>query len=128
MEPRKTPKIVVIFFSLFLFLTGCSVNAEQGSLSVENGNLPVSSVQSAPQSSVRNNTQSQISYPIVDTGQVECYHEGVSVDCQTDEEVFFGQDAQYHGSAPSYTDNGDGTIIDNVTGLTWRRSRPEDEL
>jgi hypothetical protein len=32
------------------------------------------------------------------------------------------QDAQYNGNAPGYTDNGDGTISDNVNGLMWQKS------
>lgn len=32
-----------------------------------------------------------------------------------------GQDAFYSINLPSYTDNGDGTIDDNVTGLSWQK-------
>ena len=28
----------------------------------------------------------------------------------------------YKGHQPSYTDNGDGTVTDNVTGLMWQQS------
>ncbi|MBT8394391.1 MAG: DUF1566 domain-containing protein [Bacteroidia bacterium] len=35
---------------------------------------------------------------------------------------FYGQDAQYSGNQPSYKDNGDGTLVDNVTGLMWQQS------
>ena len=34
----------------------------------------------------------------------------------------FGQNGHYPGQQPSYTDNGDGTITDNVTGLMWQKS------
>lgn len=33
----------------------------------------------------------------------------------------FGEDADYVINPPSFTDNGDGTIKDNVTGLTWQK-------
>lgn len=33
----------------------------------------------------------------------------------------FGQDADYTINPPSYTDNGDGTITDNVTTLVWQK-------
>ncbi len=33
----------------------------------------------------------------------------------------FGEDSDYAITTPSYTDNGDGTITDNVTGLTWQK-------
>jgi hypothetical protein len=32
-----------------------------------------------------------------------------------------GQDGDYIINPPSYTDNGDGTITDNVTGLVWQK-------
>ena len=31
-----------------------------------------------------------------------------------------GEDSDYSTNPPSYTDNGDGTITDNVTGLVWQ--------
>jgi len=33
----------------------------------------------------------------------------------------FGEDSDYTINPPSYTDNGDGTITDNVTGLIWQK-------
>ncbi len=33
----------------------------------------------------------------------------------------FGEDHDYTINPPSYTDNGDGTITDNVTGLVWQK-------
>jgi len=66
-------------------------------------------------------------YPIVDTGQVYCYENGGGIPCPTEGQPFYGQDAQYSGNAPSYTDNGDGTISDNVTGLMWQQD-PGDKM
>ncbi len=34
----------------------------------------------------------------------------------------FGEDNDYVINTPSYTDNGDGTITDNVTGLIWQKA------
>ena len=34
----------------------------------------------------------------------------------------FGEDADYAGSTPSFKDNGDGTVTDEITGLMWQRS------
>lgn len=34
----------------------------------------------------------------------------------------FGEDSDYLINSPSYTDNGDGTITDHVTGLVWQMS------
>lgn len=33
----------------------------------------------------------------------------------------FGEDADYAINTPSYTDNGDGTVTDNVSGLMWQQ-------
>ncbi|MGB8168341.1 MAG: sulfatase-like hydrolase/transferase, partial [Chthoniobacteraceae bacterium] len=33
----------------------------------------------------------------------------------------FGEDADYPGNVQSFTDNGNGTITDNVTGLMWQK-------
>ncbi len=60
-----------------------------------------------------------IAYPIVDTGQGTCYDNSELIDCPAEGEAFYGQDAQFTGNEPSYTDNGDGTVTDNVTGLVW---------
>ncbi|MBN1991763.1 MAG: DUF1566 domain-containing protein [Anaerolineae bacterium] len=67
--------------------------------------------------------QTGTSYPIVDTGQSQCYNAAGSViTCPAAGEDFYGQDAQYTGHTPGYTNNGNGTITDNVTGLMWQKS------
>ena len=62
------------------------------------------------------------SYPVVDTGQTACYDDSGAISCPGSGESFYGQDAQYSGNQPSYTNNGDGTVTDNVTGLMWQQS------
>ena len=62
------------------------------------------------------------SSPVVDTNQGTCYDTSELIDCPDVGAAFSGQDAQYTGNTPSYTDNGDGTITDNVTGLLWAHS------
>ena len=64
-------------------------------------------------------TSADLTYPIVDTNQGLCYDNSELIECPAEGEAFYGQDAQYTGTTPSYTDNGDGTITDNVTGLIW---------
>ena len=61
----------------------------------------------------------EISYPIVDTGQTKCYNNTSEIDCPDAGEAFYGQDGQYLGTSPSYRDNGDGTVTDLNTGLMW---------
>ncbi|QEN08971.1 DUF1566 domain-containing protein [Oceanispirochaeta crateris] len=40
----------------------------------------------------------------------------------------YGQDAQYEGIRPLYTDNGDGTVTDDNTGLMWQQTPPKDKM
>jgi hypothetical protein len=41
--------------------------------------------------------------------------------CPEEGEDFYGQDAIYIINPPDLTDNGDGTVFDNITGLTWEQ-------
>ena len=62
------------------------------------------------------------SYKIVGTGQDKFYDNHVEISAPQSGEAFYGQDAQHSVNQASYTDNGDGTITDNVTGLMWSKS------
>lgn len=63
----------------------------------------------------------QRNYPIVDTN-VKTFYSDVAIIAELSAgDAFYGQDACYDGHQPSYTDNGDGTITDNVTGLMWEK-------
>ncbi len=60
---------------------------------------------------------------VVDTGQDKCYNDnGGQVACPGEGSAFHGQDAQYDGAQPDFTDNGDGTVTDNNTGLMWQKT------
>ncbi|MDC7224358.1 MAG: DUF1566 domain-containing protein [Spirochaetales bacterium] len=61
-------------------------------------------------------------YPIVDSNVTEFYGANGKIDEPKEGEPFYGQDANYQLTAADYTDNGDGTITDNVTGLMWESS------
>ena len=63
----------------------------------------------------------ELSYPIVDTGVVTFYSDKQIISAPAEGEPFCGQDANYQGNSPSYTDNDDGTVTDNVTGLMWQQ-------
>ena len=79
---------------------------------------------------------------IPDTGQDLCYDwdaiicdeshmDGPNKVCDSDPycpeegEDFYGQDAHYSINPPSLTDNGDGTVADNLTGLIWEQKTEE---
>lgn len=63
-----------------------------------------------------------LSYPVVDTNQSLAFCvEGQSLDPLPGQSVY-GQDANYVGYQADYTSSEDGTVTDNVTGLTWTSS------
>ena len=52
-----------------------------------------------------------------DTGQTKCYDSSGSEIVCTDT----GQDGEYSINPMSFTDNDDGTVTDNITGLMWQQ-------
>lgn len=99
-------------------------------LGISNGdleNIPMGMGSGQPPSGKNANSETVIStnYNIVDTRQSHCFDETSAIDCPEPSEEFFGQDAQYAGNQPSYTDNGNGTVTDNVTGLMWQQEHNE---
>jgi hypothetical protein len=68
-------------------------------------------------------TSAAAHFPIVGTGQDQCYSErGDAIGCPAAGTPLSGQDAQHPGRRASYVDNGDGTVTDRVTGLVWAKS------
>ncbi len=58
--------------------------------------------------------------PLTDTGQEKCYDtNGAEISCPAAGKAYYGQDAHSLGKAAAYTDNGNQTITDRNTGLTW---------
>lgn len=66
-------------------------------------------------------TSLALTYKVVDTGISTCYDDQKIIQNPQKGEPFYGQDASYYGHQPSYTNNQDGTITDNVTGLMWQQ-------
>ncbi len=64
-------------------------------------------------------------YPIVDTNQTLFYSNNAIISEPAKGDAFYGQDASYSGNQQSYTDNGDGTVTDNITGLIWQQDPGE---
>lgn len=61
-------------------------------------------------------------YKIVGTGQTMAYNESLEIAIPSAGQNWYGQNANYPGNTPSYTNNGDGTVTDQVTGLMWSQS------
>lgn len=59
---------------------------------------------------------------VVDTGQNQAYDSNGNVISPQAGEAFYGQDVDYHSAGFLFTDNGDGTVRDNNTELTWQQT------
>ncbi len=68
---------------------------------------------------VRGDSSKSSSYAVVDTGQTKCFDNAVQTASPAAGAAFYGQDCQFAGLQSAYTDNGDGTVTDNSTGLMW---------
>jgi len=70
-----------------------------------------------------------VKFVVTDAMQTQYFdNEGNVIEAPVPGELFYGQDAQYQGVLPSYTDNGDGTVTDNNTGLMWQQTPPADKM
>ncbi|MEI8202305.1 MAG: DUF1566 domain-containing protein [Bacteroidota bacterium] len=61
-------------------------------------------------------------YKIVGTGQTNSYNNSAIITTPAVGQAFYGQNTNHPGNTPTYTDNGNGTITDNVTGLMWQKT------
>ena len=119
---KKITTLVILFYILAIGLAACSspenpiqatpVEAQTSAVPTQ---APVTTTQSA--------TSASVAYPLVDTGQGNCYNgDGNKITCPAEGEAFYGQDAQFTGNDFSFTDNNNGTVTDNVTGLIWQQT------
>lgn len=86
------------------------------------GLLAISSCEIVDKNNDDSETQTpSYTYNIVDTDIPDYYDNTAIISSPSSGQAFYGQDATYSGNQPSYTDNSDGTITDNVTGLMWEQ-------
>ena len=112
--PRRRPLLLVS--TLVLLMAACgSDDSATVAATTESESVTTHSADVA----IDTPSSSGSGFTVVDTNQGTCYDTSELVDCPAEGEAFFGQDAQYTGNTPSYTDNGDGTVTDDVTGLVW---------
>jgi hypothetical protein len=63
---------------------------------------------------------SAFAFRLPDTGQGKCYNsDGIEIPCPPS-----GQDGAYAINTMSFSDNGNGTVTDNNTGLMWQKGDP----
>ena len=58
---------------------------------------------------------------VPDTGQTLCYDDRQIITCPSVGLDYYGQDGNYLINPPSLTDNLNGTVTDNLTGLMWEQ-------
>jgi hypothetical protein len=63
-----------------------------------------------------------LTYPIVETGQTISYDTTAAITMPTSGQTFYGQNSNHPGNTRSYTNNSNGTVTDNLTGLMWQQS------
>ncbi len=63
-----------------------------------------------------------LTYPIVGTGQTISYDTTQAITMPVTGQPFYGQNSNHPGTMRSYTNNGDGTVTDNVSGLMWQQT------
>lgn len=102
---KITRTVYLSLLSLLISFSACEKDTITEELDINDDNLPNIS-----------------GYPIVETNQSSFYGNRTEITAPGSGEAFYGQDAHYSGNQPSYTDNGDGTVTDNVTGLMWSQS------
>ncbi|MCP4713100.1 MAG: DUF1566 domain-containing protein, partial [Planctomycetes bacterium] len=109
--------IIIIVLALTSF-TGCKMDSSNiNSSNSDNSNND---------SSNNNNNTGSTGFSIVDTGQRKYYDNFNEIPAPPTGEAFYGQDAQFTRNTPGFTDNGNGTVTDNITGLMWQKSPDTD--
>jgi hypothetical protein len=69
----------------------------------------------------------EVPYVIVGTGQTQCYDDRGEITPPKPGQPFYGQDAQFPSTPPSYKPSADGlTVHDINTGLTWMKALGHD--
>lgn len=76
----------------------------------------------APSATTLPTVSTALSYPIAGTGVTVYFGANGIIAAPTSGAAFYGQDATYDLNPPAYTDNGDGTVTDKVTGLMWQQN------
>ena len=83
----------------------------------------------ADASAAESDDESTTTYTLNATGQTTCYDLDAEITCPEPGEEFYGQDANFTaGQAMAFEDNGDGTVTDVNTGLTWQQAPTSDDF
>ncbi len=106
--------MVVGFFLAILNFTGCG-----------GGSQFEAATGTTDESSEAESGDPVNNYVVIDTGQILYFDNSAETVAPSSGDVFYGQDANYYGVQPAYTDNEDGTVTDINTGLMWQQDPGE---
>jgi hypothetical protein len=106
--------VTLVFTAMVILLTGSS---EAGK--TEKPDPVMDMLQDIYDVVLDTNSKVGVPAPVPQTGQTNCYDTaGIEIDC-----AGTGQDGEYQYGTPfpkpRFTDNKDGTVTDNMTGLMW---------
>ena len=112
---RRTRLAAISIAAMMMVTAGCS--------SAATTTTTTAVATGAASTTITTATAADATYAVAATGQTACYDiDGAEMTCAADGEALSGQDANFvDGAAMSYTDNGDGTVTDDVTGLDWQQ-------
>lgn len=72
--------------------------------------------------SIKNAFGQLLTFSVVGTDQTKSYDNSGIISIPSPGQPFYGQNSNHPGNIPSYKDNGDGTITDNISGLMWEKT------
>jgi len=113
--------VLVILIPAILFI-GVIIWIKTG---IQNNEEVENEVPEVTQEATKEDKQTSQETLLPDTGQTNCSNNSIKVTCPNQGDAFFGQDAQYSGNKMSFTDNKDGTVTDDNTGLMWQQDPGE---
>jgi Protein of unknown function (DUF1566) len=111
----KTVISIIVAAFLLVGFTGCAGELATNSSPTNNNTSPN-----------EGNTTESSGFSVVDTGQIKYYGNLTEMSAPSSGDAFYGQDAQFTGKTADFTNNGDGTVTDNITGLMWQKSADTD--
>lgn len=126
-KSTNTIRILAIILVAFFILSGVLIAYKTSTIDTQPSPTPASNTPPTNPPANNNTTHNnqptipitingQVNSSLVDTNQTHCFDANSAITCG---QSFNGQDAQYQGNQPKYKDNGDGTVTDLNTSLTW---------
>jgi hypothetical protein len=114
-RPRRSGLALAVVVALVLAACGSSDDSSSEATTTTAGETTTTGETSTSA------TAASSTFAVPGTAQTDCYDDSTQIDCPAAGEAFYGQNGNFPGDGPRYTDNGDGTVTDDVTGLMWQQ-------